>query len=257
MLLRIITNIRNLRWDNAVLELLVVAVGLLMAFQVDRWWETRDELDTERQYTSRLISDIQTDIDNLNGAIGLAQLRHSFAGRLMDVAENPELALQSPVEFILAVNQAAFTHTPALTSNTFEELTSTGNLRLLRSSDLKNSLFDYYRFDNEERQYQSLALMQEFRHFELAAGTLTNQQLRRAHDEWFIVSATELAAIIDEPVDESEVLDAANRLSANRDFVAWLPVAYEMQREAIDSNQERLDRATKLVGILRSLQNGA
>ena len=47
MLLRMITNIRNLRWDNAILELFVVAVGLLMAFQVDRWWEARHERQTE------------------------------------------------------------------------------------------------------------------------------------------------------------------------------------------------------------------
>ena len=256
MLLRIISNIRNLRWDNAVLELIVVAVGLLMAFQIDRWWEARDELETERQYIVRLITDLERDVENLDHAIDLADLRLSFAGMLMDVAEEPQLAMQSPVKFMLAVNQSAFTYTPALTSNTFEELRSTGKLGLLRSSELRNSLFDYYRFDNSERQYQTLQYMQEFRHFELAAGILTNRQLRRMHDEWFVVSATEVAALKDEPVDEAEVLDAANRLQADTDFVGWLPIAYEMQREAIDGNQERLDRATELLGILKALQNG-
>jgi hypothetical protein len=257
MLLRIISNIRTLRWDNAILELIVVAVGLLMAFQIDRWWESRDELDRERQYISRLVTDIEKDIDELNDAIDLAQLRLSFAGTLMDVAENPDLALPRPVEFLISVNQAAFTHTPALTSNTFEELRSTGNLGLLRDSNLKDSLFDYYRFDNDERQYQALQLMQEFRHFELAAGILTNRQLRRMHDEWFIVSAAELAAVKDDPVDESQVLQAANRLQEDSEFVAWLPIAYEMQRELIGSNQERLDRANELLGILQNLQSGA
>jgi hypothetical protein len=255
MLLRIISNIRNLRWDNALLELIVVAVGLLMAFQVDRWWESRDELEIERQYIVRLITDLERDVENLDYAIGLADLRLSFAGMLMDVAEEPKLAMQSPVKFMLAVNQSAFTHTPALTSNTFEELRSTGKLGLLRSSELRNSLFDYYRFDNSERQYQTLQYMQEFRHFEFAAGILTNRQLTRMHDEWFVVDATELAALQDEAVDETEVLEAANRLQADTDFVNWLPISYEMQREAIDGNQERLDRATELLGILTTLQN--
>jgi hypothetical protein len=250
MLLRLISSVRQFRWDNAIIELLVVAVGLLMAFQIDRWWEGRSELEKERQYVDRLVVDIEEDIEALGRAIDLAKTRLSFASLLLNVAEEPEIALQSPVTFIIAVNQAAFTHTPTLTSNTFEELKSSGSLGLLRNPALRNALFDYYRFDNSERQYLSLQLMQEFRHFELAAGMLTNRQLRRAHDEWFIVSGEELAAIENEPVDPVEVKAAAERLRQNKDLVAWLPIAYEMQLELIDSNQERLDRALTLRALL-------
>ena len=250
MLLRIISNIRKFRWDNAILELLVVAVGLLMAFQIDRWWEGRSELEKERQYVDRLVNDLNRDVENLEKAISQAALRLSFAGLLIAVADEPEIALQSPVRFILAVNQAAFTYTPALTANTFEELKSSGSLGLLRDAALRNELFDYYRFDNSERQYLSLQLMQEFRHFELAAGTLTNRQLKRAADEWFIVSNAEVDKIENDPVDAAEVLVAAKRLQQNESFVAWLPIVYEMQLELIDSNQERLDRAAALLELL-------
>ncbi len=57
----------------------------------------------------------------------------------------------------------------ALSSDTFEELRSTGNLGLLRDEKLKAALFEYYRFDEGQRQYQSLQLMTEIRHFEFAA----------------------------------------------------------------------------------------
>jgi len=250
MLLRIISNIRKFRWDNAVLELLVVAVGLLMAFQIDRWWEGRSELEKERQYVDRLVNDLNRDVENLEKAISQAALRLSFADLLIAVADEPEIALQSPVRFILAVNQAAFTYTPALTANTFEELKSSGSLGLLRDAALRNELFDYYRFDNSARQYMSLQLMQEFRHFELAAGTLTNRQLKRAADEWFIVSHAEVDKIENDPVDAAEVLVAAKRLQQNESFVAWLPIVYEMQLELIDSNQKRLDRAAALLELL-------
>ena len=250
MLLRIISNIRKFRWDNAILELLVVAVGLLMAFQIDRWGEGRSELEKERQYVDRLVNDLNRDVENLEKAISQAALRLSFADLLIAVADEPEIALQSPVRFILAVNQAAFTYTPALTANTFEELKSSGSLGLLRDAALRNELFDYYRFDNSERQYLSLQLMQEFRHFELAAGTLTNRQLKRAADEWFIVSKAEVDKIENDPVDAAEVLAAAKRLQQNESFVAWLPIVYEMQLELIDSNQERLDRAAALLELL-------
>jgi hypothetical protein len=255
MLLRIITNLRNLRWDNAVLELIVVAVGLLMAFQVDRWWEARHDRETEQQYIDRLIDDLESDVENLAGAVGRAEFRLSLARLLMDVAESPELATQSPVDFIIAVQQAAFTYTPALTSNTFDELRSTGNLGLLRDTELKNSLFDYYRFDASQRQFQSLQLMQEIRHFEFGAGILTNKQRRQAHDDWGVVSAEEILEFRNDTPDLVAVQAAAERLQANDKFVAWLPIAHQMQLELARINSERQQRANVLLDILRKLRN--
>ena len=255
MLLRIITNIRNLKWDNAILELIVVAVGLLMAFQVDRWWEARHDRETEQQYIDRLIDDLESDLENLADAVGSAEFRLSLARLLMDVAESPELATQSPVKFIIAVQQAAFTYTPALNSNTFDELRSTGNLGLLRDTELKNTLFDYYRFDEGQRQFLNLQHMQEFRHFQLGAGVLTNQQLRQAHVDWGVVSADEFEEFRGHAVDLVGVQAAAERLQANDSFVAWLPIAHEMQLELARINNDRQQRANELLEILNRLQN--
>lgn len=251
MLQSLTANIRELKWSNALLELAVVAIGILMAFQVDRWWEGRDDRTREQEYIGRLIVDLEKDIEYLTFAIDQAMLRHSFATLLMDVAEQPELAALTPVDFIIAVNQAAFTFTPSLTSNTFEELRSTGNLRLLLDSDLRNLMFDYYRFDETQRQYLTLNFMQEFRHFELGAGVLTNRQLRDAHLNWRIVRQAELVQFRKDDVDKAEVLAAAYRLQANTEFVAWLPIAHEMQLELAEINQSRKDMAIALLGKLR------
>jgi hypothetical protein len=256
MLGRIVTDQRSKNWSQAFFELLVVAVGILMAFQVDRWWEARHERETEQQYIDRLIGDLESDVENLEGGVVAAEFRLSLARLLMDVAESPELATQSPVDFVIAIEQAAFTYTPALTSNTFDELRSTGNLRLLRDAGLKNSLFDYYRFDESQRQFQSLQLMQEIRHFEFGAGVLTNKQHRQAHDDWGVVSAGEIVEFRNDTVDLVAVRAAAERLLANERFVTWLPIAHQMQMELANINRERQRRANVLLDILRSLQNG-
>ena len=159
----------------------MVALGILMAIQVDRWWEGRDNRVAEQNYIGRLIVDLEQDVAGLTFAIEQASLRLAFATLLLDVAENPEVALDTPVEFIIAVNQAAFTFTPQLASSTFEELRSTGNLRLLLNTDLRNTLFEYYQFDENQRQFLVLNFMQEFRQFELGAGILDNNMLRKAH----------------------------------------------------------------------------
>jgi hypothetical protein len=251
MLQSLITNIRHLKWGNAVLELMVVAVGILMAFQADRWWEARDDRATEQEYIGRLIVDLEKDIEDLTFAVNQAALRHSFATLLMNVAEQPELALEKPVDFIIAVNQAAFTYTPSLTSNTFEELRSTGNVGLLLDIELRNLMFDYYRFDATQRQYIALNHMQEFRHFELGAGVLSNRQLREAHLSWRVVRQEELVQFRKDSVEEAEVLAAARRLQANTEFVAWLPIAHEMQLGIGETNQDRMNLANAMLDKLR------
>ena len=96
--------------------------------------------------------------------------------------------------------------------------------------------------------------MQEFRHFELGAGIVANAQLRRAHDDWGVVSAGELTAFRSGDVDQEAVLAAARRLQENVQFVAWLPIAHEMQLEQAQVNQRRLEKATDLLTILEKLQ---
>jgi hypothetical protein len=175
---------RSVAWGHALLELVIVALGIVMAVQVDRWRKGREDVRREQEYIARLADDVQQDMGNLKASIELAELRRSFVVLLMDVAEDPSKALDAPVDFILAVAQAGYTHTPALTSNTFDELRSTGTLGLLRDPDLKKALSDYYGYDANQRQYLSLEIAEELRHFELGAGILTTPHLgsRRHHD---------------------------------------------------------------------------
>ena len=46
---RLADHIRRQDWFIVIIELLVVSVGLMMAFQVDRWWEAIDGTDSGTQ----------------------------------------------------------------------------------------------------------------------------------------------------------------------------------------------------------------
>ena len=247
MIRRLVSSLRAQNWSSALLELLVVALGILMAFQVDRWWEHRNDRELELEYIGRLRGDVERDIEALTFAIRQAELRRSFAALLMDVADDPAIAQDRPVDFLLAVNQAAFTYTPSLTSNTFEELKSTGRLGLIENIEVRDLLFDYYRYDEDQRQYQPLNLMQEFRHFELGAGILPNSLLTQMHLTWRVVNEEELDGFRGDPVDLDQVAAAAERLQQQTDFVNWLPIAHEMQTEILETNAERLERARHLL----------
>jgi hypothetical protein len=252
MILRKIAQaIRSHDWFVVVVELLVVVIGLMMAFQVDRWRDAREESRQEQSYIEHLRADIEADIPAIQFAIDLQSIRLDFVELLMGVLDHPESALDRPVEFLAAVDQAAFTYTPTLASHTFEDLRSTGNMKLIGSRELKDSLYDYYGYDQSQWQYRPLQFTTEFKHFELVAGVLNYEQVRLVQDEVLFVSPRNHEKVRGMSVDRVEVLLAAKRLDDRPGVREWLPQIRSMQKEQIDVHQKRLERAEGVLEILK------
>ena len=213
---RIINRFRTQDWAALVSELVIVIVGIFIAIQVDRWWEQQDDLQREQLYIARLAEDIERDIEEITYSIDLA----------------------------------AFTHTPALSSDTFEELRSTGNLVLLRNGELKAALFEYYRYDEGQRQYQSLQLMTEIRHFEFAAKILSVEQHAWVQDNYYVFGPRTVADARYPDSDMPGVIEAARRLQNAPDFVAWLPQARGIQLDLTRTHSDRARLAEALLELL-------
>ena len=248
---RIVNRFRAQDWVALCSELIIVVVGIFIAIQVDSWWKHRDELQQEQQYITRLLEDIERDESAINHAISLATHRLSLSDLLIAAAVDPEIVVRRPAEFTVAVHQSAFTYTPSLNSDTFEELRATGGLSLLRNAELKSALFEYYRYDESLRQYLSLQLMTEFRHFELAAGILTNEQYVWMQDEIGYVSPGVPADVEFTAAQLDALVEAAERLKDSPELIAWLPEGRSMQIELADTHERRLQRAQALLTILR------
>ena len=243
MLKRIASSVRQQDWFTVGIEVLVVMIGLLLAFQLDRWREGIVERQQEQTYINRLIADVENDIPDIEYAIALQSLRLELVDLLMAVSLDPAAAIKEPVVFLGAINQAAYTFTPVLTSHTFENLRSTGDLRLILDESVKNVLFDYYGFDESQQQFRSLQIDIEFRHFKLAAGVLSHDQEVFVQDNWRMFRPDDIAAARAIHRQDAEVLAAAKRLQGRPEFIAWLPYVRDMQLEQISIHGMRLDRA--------------
>jgi hypothetical protein len=133
----------------------------------------------------------------------------------------------------------------------YEELRSTGSLGLLRDDRLKAALFDYYSYDDGQRQFQSLQIMTEIRHFELAAKILSNEQRVWVQNNYYVFGPRTVDGAICSESKIDAVADAARRLQDSPDFIAWLPEARGMQLDLMKTNEFRLQRAESLLSILR------
>jgi hypothetical protein len=177
-------------------------------------------------------------------------MRLELADFLIEVAREPKVALTMPTLFMGAVSQAAYTYTPQLTSHTFENLRSTGDLKLIRNDVLKDALFEYYGFDASQRQYRPLQFDTEHRHFELGAGILNLEQERYMQQHWLFFRPGEMEGPRNDEPEVTGVLEAAMRLQNRPEFVAWLPYVRQMQLEQIEVHTMRLDRARAVLQAL-------
>jgi hypothetical protein len=244
-------NIRQQNWFAVCVELLVLIVGLALAFQVDRWWEQRAERAHERNYIERLIADVETDIPAIEGAIALTTLRLEFADLLMDVAADPDAALVEPMVFLVAVDQAAFTYSPTLTPHTFQDLRSTGNMDVLQDAGIRNLLYDYHGYDATQWQYRSLELDVEMHHFTLAAGVLDDLQSRYVQDKYPLADPDNIQAIRGEQPEMERVRAAVARFRANQPLLDWLHQVRNLQMDQIWTHEKRLERAREFLTALQ------
>lgn len=246
ILRRLAGFIRNHDWFAVTVEVLVVIVGLLLAFQLDRWWEQRGERVQEAEFVARLAADVASDTEFIGQAIELATMRKGMAELLMDVAEDPSAATRDPVRFVAAVHQAAYTFAPILSAYTFEEMRSTGNLRLLQDPEVKKTLYSYYGLSRNLAQYRASDLMTEQRYHELAAGVLAYEHSRLINDTWGVIGPNEWEQFDGLDLDLSGIQPVVERFRSNEDLVAWLPEIRNLQIGLIDFNEWLLDQANTL-----------
>ncbi len=249
---RIALAFRRQDWSTVFVEILVVIVGLMLAFQLDRWWEQRGDSAQEAQYIERLIADIQADIKELEFAVELQTIRLEMAELLMAIAANAEEASLRPVEFLGAVSQSAYIYTPIPTSHTFDDLRSTGNMRLLSNADFKNLLHDYYGYEANQRQFQEIWFQWQLRHLELAAGIVSHEQETYIQDTWLFFDPKEMEEIGNSSVD-SEVLQQSVALYLERqELIDWLPQTRSMQLLQIRRNKSMLEKAEAMLSELQA-----
>lgn len=252
MILRSISKAARSRdWSAVFIELLVIIFGLVLAFQVDRWWEERADRSREQEYISRLVAEVNDDIEQIRHAIELAEVRQGFGDLLIEVSADPRVAEQQPAMFLAAVAQAAFTFSPTLNSSTFEDLRSTGNLGLIRNTDIKGALHDFYGFHDAQRQFIQLNLNIEMRYFELAAEVLSAKQYQWVQDQWFVVTKNDLENVRQAQPDLDAVSAAVERFIGNPALIAWVPRTRGVQREQLLMHGILLNRAENLLESLR------
>ena len=130
-------------WRLALGELVIVALGVLIALWADQAMQARQERALAVSYLERLQTDIRADIEALTFSSNQARNRLEIT-RQVDAWLNDTEAAPDPELLVLNAHYAGVTFSPTISSYTIDELKSTGDLRLLENQALKRQVADYY-----------------------------------------------------------------------------------------------------------------
>ena len=136
---RVAGLVRNRDWAGIAIEVAVVTVGVLLAFQIDQWGQNLRQARDERQFLERMWRETADAIEETQWVMTMYGRfrRESVEGyhALEDSARLAQLAATPNVGCRVAVM-------PGLGYNTtsFQELSASGRLNLISDAELRSSL---------------------------------------------------------------------------------------------------------------------
>jgi len=129
-------------------ETVVVVLGVLIALSLDDYWTDRQERALELQYVDRIIADVHADIEYVDNTIRDLWIRKlQILDTIAPVVRGNEPIPEDIELFLRNVALGGIggaSSTRWVTSTTFDDLRSTGNLRLIRDAELRRKIARYY-----------------------------------------------------------------------------------------------------------------
>ena len=241
ILRRVSGRLREQDWAAVLIEMLIVVIGVFFGIQAANWNQTRQDRQEERRVYSQLIEDLRTDVGTLELAIKQSRNFDRAAENVLAALHSGTLSKTDPPRFAVDVHLAGFIYIPRPARRTYDELVSTGGLRLLRNGEAKQAIAEYYAKFETDRQWDSLLREQQGYYWRMTAGVVPRRVLQAA-TRGRIPDVT--------PAEAASILSAARR----RPEIADLLVGMAAHQERVRRDSERLGKqARELIRRLEPL----
>jgi hypothetical protein len=137
---RTFIHVTNHNWAAVGVELLVVVVGVFVGLQASNWNDERLERAQERDYLIHLHEDISDSAAGLKNDI--AAVENQLSAQAIILTALNECVVQEEDQEIIQLGFASLGHVnpPRFFRRTVDELTSSGRLHIVQSTDLKAEL---------------------------------------------------------------------------------------------------------------------
>ena len=134
----------------AIGEIVLVVLGILIALQINNWNENRKDRILEKEYLTRIKSDLEIDQELLKSSTIDRYERKVECLEKGKAYNQGNYIIKDTIQFLQDIGYGGVFGNVNwnLNTNTYNELISTGNLRNIKSDHLKNSIISYYESSN-------------------------------------------------------------------------------------------------------------
>jgi len=146
----------------AIGEIVLVMIGILLALQVNNWNEKRKEQERENVYLEQLHENISSDLLLLDFNIDFYTKVFDYGNLALSYADGDDLSSISNWEILVSFFHASQIWPLIPTASTYEELKSSGELSLIKSVRLRNSL-SYYHGGGLDRYNHTVGIQPPYR----------------------------------------------------------------------------------------------
>jgi hypothetical protein len=132
---------RNISWLDHLVNLIVVILGISVAFYLEGYREEQSNKKLERKYLESLIKDLNTDMEALDTLQSVNKYIATSIEGLTDAVSGREYFRDSLTLYMLAIQ-----YNPPFTpqSTTYESLKSSGKMDLIDDFELRNRVVELY-----------------------------------------------------------------------------------------------------------------
>jgi hypothetical protein len=139
----VIEHVKAQNWTAVVLDFLIVVAGVFVGVQVNEWWLARLDARKELTYLVELKQDFRQVIEELDGDTrAYEEIATSMAAVLEESRrDQPKMRL---AELNRNCSRLLYMVATPIVSDTYTNLTGSGDLSLIRSQELRNALASFY-----------------------------------------------------------------------------------------------------------------
>jgi hypothetical protein len=152
------------KWTHYLWEFLMLFLAVFCGYLAENQREHILDKQREKQFMASLLDDLKKDTTNFNKAIKYFTNQNKGIETLINLLKSPERNKQTDTIYYLA-KQTVFSGHFNTIDKTYEQMKSSGNLRLVNDTSLLNDLGAYYNyFINYLEKFGPLQMQFEARH---------------------------------------------------------------------------------------------
>jgi hypothetical protein len=132
-------------------EFMTIVAGVMVALACDSLWDQWQDRQAEAAYLQQLHSDLSENAKRISAAIALETQQHEAASAAYNAVAQRQSITQDSAKAWLITRRGVYYSDPRLMTGTVTELISTGDLRLLRNSAVRQAVAAYATQIREDR----------------------------------------------------------------------------------------------------------